>query len=113
MPTQTSGPEPWRLDPLDAHVVYDDAGEVAAVTLSKENARRLISAVNAVAGIGNDELDSGIVQRGLECLRDICRYHHEETFRARIDSRNGAFDQLVGCGREIWTQLGAYRSGSS
>lgn len=111
MAKQTPGTEPWRLDSLDARVVTDATGDVAAVTLTQEAARRLISAINAVAGISNDALDSGIVERGLQCLRDLCRYHREESFRSEIDGREGAFEELLGCGQEIWKSLGAYRSG--
>lgn len=73
--TVTHSPEPWRVTPDDPAGAIEDANGVQCAEawpgngLEAEqdaNARRIVAAVNAVAGISTEALESGALAKLLD-----------------------------------------------
>lgn len=81
--------EPWSVQDGKPSVVRNSLGRIVAYVRSEREARRIIAAVNGTTRISTDALESGIIDRGLECLYQLHRYDTEDDFRKHLDEGGG------------------------
>lgn len=97
--------EPWRVARDDRRVIYDTRDRVVAVSAEGEHgARRIVAAVNAVSRISIEALEDGTVDRGLDCLSNLYRYHTDEGYRTEIESADG-LKGILSTGKDIASAL--------
>ena len=104
--------EPWKIASDDGRFIYNTRDEVVAVSAEGEReARRIVAAVNAVSRISTEALEDGIVERGLDCLFQLYRYHTDEGYRTEIEEGDG-LRGILSAGKDVASALAA-RLGSS
>jgi CheY-like chemotaxis protein len=86
--------EPWSVYEEKPSVVRNRFGRIVAYVRSNREARRLVAAVNGTSRISTEALESGIVDKGLECLYSLNRYDTDEEFRVQLDAGSGLADVI-------------------
>jgi DNA-binding response OmpR family regulator len=81
--------EPWSIHEEKPNVVRNRFGRTVAYVRSSREAHRLVAAVNGTARISTEALESGIVDKGLDCLFQLHRYETDEEFKAKLDGGSG------------------------
>jgi CheY-like chemotaxis protein len=80
--------EPWTVDASNSRLVRNSFGHAVAYAGGEREARRIVAAVNAVSQISTAALESGIVERGLECLYQLHRYDTDPAYRTEVDGKS-------------------------
>ncbi|HEY3202873.1 MAG TPA: response regulator [Thermoanaerobaculia bacterium] len=81
--------EPWSVHDGRSNVIRNSLGRIVAYVRSEREARRIVAAVNGTSRISTEALESGIVDRGLECLYQLNQYDTDEAFRRQLDAGAG------------------------
>jgi CheY-like chemotaxis protein len=81
--------EPWSVYEEKPNVVRNRFGRIVAYVRSHREARRLVAAVNGTSRITTEALESGIVDKGLECLYSLDRYETDQEFKTDLDAASG------------------------
>ena len=89
-------------------MVRNSFGHAVAYFGSDREARRVTAAVNAVSQISTAALESGIIDKGLECLYELHRYDTDSAYRDEID-RGSGFSSLLETREEVAKLLGPFR----
>jgi CheY-like chemotaxis protein len=81
--------EPWSIHDERPNVIRNRFGRIIAYVRSQREARRLVAAVNGTSRISTEALETGIVDKGLECLYQLNRYDTDQDFKAQLDAETG------------------------
>ena len=99
--------EPWTVDAENPSIVRNSFGYAVAYLGSEREARRVVAAVNAVSQVSTAALESGIIDKGLECLYEMHRYDTDSAYREEID-RGSGFSSLIETREEVAKLLGSF-----
>ena len=86
-------------------MVLDAEGRLVGVLTTPEDARRILSSVNATRGLPGAGLEGGPVLEGLQSLFDICRYHSDPKFKETAD-KDGGLEKLLARANAGWQTFG-------
>ncbi|MEP6802789.1 MAG: hypothetical protein ABJC07_12655 [Acidobacteriota bacterium] len=104
-PPRAHSPEPWICDRNDPRMVMDAEGRLVGVMTTPEDARRILSSVNATRGLPRAGLEGGPVLEGLQSLYDLCRYHSDAKFKETCD-KDGGLEKLLSRANAGWLAFG-------